>query len=499
MKSKVFNIVFIVLFMGVLILPMIFLNTKENQISGIDNRVLAEWPGISWNLSSKSAIEEYLDDRIGFREEMIEAYIELNDKLFHVMEHPLFMYGEDGHIFFKDDSYIAGYQRLNTDAQFLDSMVGFLEETQDYLSSKDIEFLYFLCPDKKTIYPEYFPSSIHVKMDNESVIGHMREALSKTDVNYIIPDQELLEAKNSQVVYNRKYDATHWNEFGAMIGHKLIDERLQEWFDDVPPLSEDDFDLTYKTMDTLDVAKFPIHEEVPSYTLKNDLSQDSTGYLEPYLHCTTTSFYTHCQNPNAGNGKILLVFTDSYFAGYSRFYTNRFSEVYFVHRQNYDYLQYLVNLTFPDVVIFETAERSIMGEMAETVNFNDYYYEPAYPGNTGFSDKEGPSYLITTTKGVRRDGTTLYLNTETGDNIISLTGRLNPEDDRTYNVYAHVGEVTLEADYCALHRLSSFDNLSEFSFSVQRRFMAQGPIELIAADAETGEQYLLDTFEVVYE
>lgn len=499
MKNKISNLVFSVLFMGILILPVIFLNTKENQISGIDNRVLAEWPGITWNLSSKSAIEDFLDDRIGFREEMIEAYIELNDKLFHVMEHPLFMYGEDGHIFFKDASYIAGYQRLNTDAAFLDSMVGFLEQTQDYLESKNIEFLYFLCPDKKTIYPEYFPKSIHVKTDNESVIEHMRSALSSTDVNYIIPDRELLEAKKSQVVYNRKYDATHWNEFGAMLGHKLIDERIQEWFDDVPPLSEDDFDLSYKTMETLDVAKFPIHEEVPSYTLKNELGQDSTGYLEPYLHCTTTSFYTHYQNPNAGNGKILLVFTDSYFAGYTRFYTNRFSEVYFVHRQNYDYLQYLVNLTFPDVVIFETAERSIMGEMAENANFNDYYYEPAYPGSADFSTGEKPSYLITTTKGVRRDGTTLYLNTEAGENIISLTGRLNQEDGRIYNVYAHVGEVYLEADYCALHRLSAFDNLNEFSFSVQRRYMAQGPIELIAVDAETGEQYLLDTFEVVYE
>ncbi|MBR6452790.1 MAG: alginate O-acetyltransferase, partial [Lachnospiraceae bacterium] len=84
MKNKISNLVFSVLFMGILILPVIFLNTKENQISGIDNRVLAEWPGITWNLSSKSAIEDFLDDRIGFREEMIEAYIELNDKLFHV-------------------------------------------------------------------------------------------------------------------------------------------------------------------------------------------------------------------------------------------------------------------------------------------------------------------------------------------------------------------------------------------------------------------------------
>ncbi len=61
-----------------------------------------------------------------------------------------------------------------------------------------------------------------------------------------------------------------------------------------------------------------------------------------------------------------------------------------------------------------------------------------------------------------------------------------------------MAEAYLEADYCALHRVAEFDNLDEFSFSVQRRYMAQGPIELIAVDKDTGEHYLLETYEVIY-
>lgn len=499
MKNKVLNIVFIVLFMAILIVPMIFLNTKENQISEIDNKSLTEWPGFQWNLSSREEIENYLSDRIGFREEAIEAYIELNDKLFYVMVHPLFMYGEEGHIYFKEPSYIAGYQRLNTNTEYLDSMVTFLEQTKDYLDSKNIPFIYYLCPDKKTIYPEYFPKSIHVKTDNESVVDHLRTKLSETDVDYIIPTEELKEAKKEKIVYNKKYDATHWNEFGAFVGHKLIDDKMRKWFDDIPPLTEDDYNLTYATMETLDVAKFPINEEVPLYTLKEDHAGDASAYLEPYLRCTTTNFYSHYINPDCENNRTLLVFTDSYFANYVWFYTNRFKEVYFIHRQNYDYLQYMVNLTFPDVVIFETAERSIMGEMVTTTDFTDYYYEPPYPGTAELKETEDISYLVTSTVGVRRDKTTLYLNPEIGENIISLSGRIKKTDpDKTYNIYAHVAEQYLEADYCALHRMAEFDHLDEFSFSVQRRYMAQGPIELIAVDADTGEQYLLTTFEVVY-
>ena len=499
MKKTIGNFVFIVFFMAILIVPMIFVNTKKNQISEIDNKSLTEWPGFHWDLSSREEIENFLNDRIGFREQAIEAYIELNDKLFHVMVHPLFMYGEEGHIYFKEDSYIAGYQRLNTDAAYLDSMVDFLQKTDDYLASKGIPFLYYLCPDKKTIYPEYFPKSIHVNEENESVTGYMEAALSKTDIPYIIPTKELTEAKKDQVVYNKKYDATHWNEFGALIGHKLIDERMQEWFDDIPPLTEDDFNLTYTTMETLDVAKFPINETVPLYTLKEDHAGDASDYLKPYIKCTTTNFYTHYINPDCPNGRRLLVFTDSYFANYVWFYTNRFQEVYFIHRQNYDYLQYMVNLTFPDVVIFETAERSIMGEMISTTDFTDYYYEPPYPGEAELKKTDDVSYLIISSLGVRRDGTTVYLNPEAGDNIISISGRIKKKDpNKTYYIYAHVAEEYLEADYCALHRMAEFDGLDEFSFSVQRRYMGQGPVDLIAVDAATGEQYLLDTLEVVY-
>ncbi len=505
MKKKLSNLIFIILFMAILLLPVVCMNTKHNQISRIDNKNLTEWPGFSWKLQTKDAMESYLNDRIGFREDAIETYIELNDKLFHVMVHPLFMYGQEGHIFFKDPAYISAYQRLNTDPEYLDSMVNYLQQTQDYLSSKDIQFLYFLCPDKKTIYSEYFPEEIHVQTENESVIEHVESALRRTDVNAIIPTEELLAAKQEKIVYNKLYDATHWNGYGAMIGHKLIDERVQQWFDDVPPLTEEDFNLNFEKRDTLDVAEFPIDEDVPVFTLKNDTSGDASYILNDYLDFENRNFFSHHVNPEAPNNRTVLVFMDSYFAGYTSFYTNRFKEVYFVHRQNYDYLQYLVNLTFPDMVIFETAERSITGEMPGASDFTDFYYEEAYPcahaniGEGNWSPDDAVGYTLTGTSGVRADGTTLYLNPEGGEGIVKVSGVYEPKDaGKQFDIYAHVSDAYLEADTCALHRLSQEEGLNRFSFSVQRRFLAQGPIELIAVDHETGEPYLLDTFEVIY-
>lgn len=504
--KKISNIVFIAIFMAFLIVPVIFMNTKENQISQIDNKTLTEWPGLSASLETRDEIENYINDRIGFREQAIEVYTELNDDLFDVMVHPLFMYGKEGHIYYKDPSYITAYQRLNTDPEYLDAFVDYIDKTSDYFKEKNIPFVFFLCPDKKTIYPEYFPDSIHVKTDNETVIEHVKSGLERTDVDYIIPTEELTKAKENQIVYNKMYDATHWNAYGAMIGHKLIDERIQDNFDDVKPLTEDDFDLSMVKMESLDVAKFPIDEDVPLYTLKSDTAESAADYLMPYLKITNTTFYNHYINPSVGNGKRILVFTDSYFSNYIWYYTNRFEEVYFVHRLNYDYIQYLTNLMFPDFVVFETAERSITGEMPLYCDYSDCYYEEPFD-EEGLSEavsetdsatdaSKKPEYTITNVAGVRQDGNILYLNPGNGDNIISIDGVIN--DRRNLKVYAHLSERYIEADYWALHRESLEEGLNKFSASVQRRFMTQEPIELIAVDSDTGEAFLLDTFEVVY-
>ena len=365
-KNHIASYVFIAAFVALLVLPVVFMNYKRDQISEYENKKLADWPRFELSEDYIKAVEEYAEDRIGFREGAIAFYTEANNALFHTMVNPLFMWGEDGNIYYKDKDYIAAYQRLNTDTEYIDSMVDFLEKTNDYLKSKDIRFLYFVCPDKKTIYPEYFPHTVHVKEDNISVLEYLDERMKGTDVDYIDPKDYLIAAKDNVLLYNKLYDVTHWNDRGAFIGHSLIDQKVQGWFDDVPPLNEGDFDLETVHVDSLDNAKFAIDEDIPLYKLRDDGMADYTELLKPSMDCETDTFYTHHINASAPNNRRLLVFTDSYFQSYQKFYDDRFREVYFVHRQNYDYLQYFVNLTFPDMVIFETAERSISSEMPLT-------------------------------------------------------------------------------------------------------------------------------------
>lgn len=503
-KKSIYNFIFIIVFLALCILPAVFMDHEQYKSSDIDNKTLTEWPGFSMDTETIRTIEDYVDDRIGFRSQAIYSYTKASDDIFGVMVHPLFMYGENDHIYYKDPAYISAYQRLNTDTEYMDSFVDFLEETNDYLESRNIKFLYFLAPDKKSIYPEYFPKSIHVKEDEESVISYMTNRLKNSDIEYVIPYEELMHAKDNQVIYNQKYDATHWNEFGSMIGQKLLDNHVQNWFDDVKPLSEDDYTLGFEKRTNLDQSDFPIDDDVPVYTLINDTSQNASGYLASSINLEVPTFYSHYMNPEVTNGKRLLIFTDSYFATYGKFYSNRFSEVFYVHRQNYEYIQYCVNLLFPDAVIFETAERSITGEMSQTTGLDEYFYEDSYSAavSGGVNETEKPEdleYTLLDVEGALSDGNRLYIDPNSGDSIVSVTGFIdNYSKNKDLDLYIIIDGNYLEVDYDALHKKAEEENIKYFNFDIQRRYIAPCDIRLIAVDKALGTEYTIETFEVRY-
>ena len=139
---KKLQVVFIALFFVLLALPLVFFNWEENVVSEIDNRQLTNnpfGPNAEPGADLTASLESYVQDRIGFRDEMILGYTLLNDQLFHKMIHPLYEYGKDGYVFFK--------QKQNV--QFGDYHIAFAEmlaEIQDYCQARDVPFLFVLNP-----------------------------------------------------------------------------------------------------------------------------------------------------------------------------------------------------------------------------------------------------------------------------------------------------------------------------------------------------------------
>lgn len=140
-----------------------------------------------------------------------------------------------------DDGYIRAYQHLATDEELIDSLVTYLDRTNQYLEKQGIPFVFLAGLDKKTVYGEEMPDYIHVDTTKESFMEMLARKLTEKQVPYVIPVQELRDAKQVERVYNQKYDSAHWNARGAMIGLRLLNEKVREMDPDVPLLTEDVF------------------------------------------------------------------------------------------------------------------------------------------------------------------------------------------------------------------------------------------------------------------
>ena len=130
---KIIRIAFICIFSIILLLPVAFFNFTPNAISEIDNRKLAENP-FSAEGDLTTNIENYVNDRIGFRDEMITGYTVLNDKLFNNMVHPSYSYGKDGYVFG------SGITVSNNFGEYHVDFANMVKSIQDYCTAREIPF-----------------------------------------------------------------------------------------------------------------------------------------------------------------------------------------------------------------------------------------------------------------------------------------------------------------------------------------------------------------------
>ena len=500
--KKIINIIFCVLFIFILVLPILFINKKTEQVSAIDNTILTEWPEGDFSLNNSDSYSTYFEQRVGFRKEAIALYTWVDAALFKLIPGDLHMYGKDGHIFFAQEPYIRSYQRLTTDDEHLNNTVTYLSNTQKYLEQSGISFLYFVCPDKKSVYGEYFPSSIYVNKKNETVLQSLSEKLDAAGVNYRIPLKELLEAKRIKKVYNKEYDTSHWNDLGAFIGHSMIDEWIQTQFTDIKHLDEDDYNLTYEHEDMLDIVKLPIDEDVPVYTLKKDTSTGIEYDMKGEILIRNNSPCTHYISGSVENDKVLLVFHDSYFKGHEKYYDNRFKEVYFIKHQNYEAIQYYVNLLHPDAVVFEMAERTISDALYAYTSLGTLTYETPYTGAGELVPTTSLSINITACSGATLNGEQLLIGADDGLSLVSLEGNLrllDGTDASKYDCYVRYNGITIEASYGPTFPDITPPSDGYLYVAFQKRLMMPGTMEWIAVDKETGIEYLVKSLEVEHE
>lgn len=374
--EKMVNFIFVLVFVGMIFLPFCLLDTTEIIDSSLENRRMTMWPGWHFNQEINAWYGHYVEDRVAFRETAVRFYMDATYAVFGEFSEDLHMYGKDGEVFPADNGYIRAYQHLATDEELIDSLVTYLDRTNQYLEKQGISFVFLAGLDKKTVYGEEMPDYIHVDTTKESIMEMLARKLTEKQVPYVIPVQELRDAKQVERVYNQKYDSAHWNARGAMIGLRLLNEKVREMDPDVPLLTEDVFTASSEEK-TLEFISLPITEQVPVYMLKSEYGDSilADGSLLDVLPHVAGTGIQHYLNENALSDKTILILQDSFLDGKQDFFAYRYQNVYMISRQNYESMQYYVETLKPDVVVFENAERAFVDDLYAYTNLANVTYE----------------------------------------------------------------------------------------------------------------------------
>lgn len=339
----------------VVLVPAALFRWESGIVSEIDNRMLAESPfspeerAKGGDLTGK--ITGYVNDRIGLRDEMILAYTVLNDRLFGKMVHPIYTYGKDGYVFPRMGNPVEY-------GEFQDAFADMVKQMQDYCEARSVPFLFAFEPSKTSVLQEYLPAG--VRYDN-SWVNQFLAALEERGVRYVDNTgvmRERIEA--GEEVFNRQFDAGHWNDVGAFYGVNTILETLREDFPGIHVNTWEEMSVSEEMETALPVSKFPIEEWVPLVSTPAE-TEDWRAFFDAEVERDAAyPGFNDCVNGArlAEGAPRVLVFQGSYMNGKGyKYFANALGE--YISVSNYENVinfDYYFSIFQPECVVFEVTE-----------------------------------------------------------------------------------------------------------------------------------------------
>jgi hypothetical protein len=375
---KVIQKITIIIFVVLLALPIVFMNHDPNHIITLENKIAAKIPvlfsGGSLNKEFISGFEDYWNDNIGFQKQATVLNIALFYKLFGKLKVTNYIMGKNKHLYYTSDGFsLKTYQGKNKlSEETLGRVLENFSDAEKYFNNRGAEFLFVPVPDKEGVYPEYYLDSVlqysnQYKLDQ--IISYLNNNSSLTVINL---RQALIESKNqSDYLYYKNYDCTHWNMKGAFVSYKKIMHYIQDRFDNINILSEDDFEISltpssgtiaHLSSSRLLSKAMGFKDIIYSYNKKG-------GYVslavDDYPLKTIDPAYNKYYRVNdiISDTPKLLILGDSFIYSFLLdIFGESFRELYFTSTRDPDLLKKIVDEYKPDIVIFEIVERAYWGD-----------------------------------------------------------------------------------------------------------------------------------------
>ena len=364
MLKKKINIVFITLFFLIILIPLAFTNYTKGKISVYENRVLAPFPALfvdhKWNKNVLSDLDKWINDNVGFRSDFIAANAKVQYELFNKLQkNGDYILGPNGEFDFAPSYIIKDILRENMKSEnTLKRMAKGFQVAKDFLAKKNIQMIYFQCTDKHTIYPEYYPDRlINQSKGKVSKTDTIIESLKKyTDIDFIYPKNELIEAKNNYDTYSKFGDSTHWTQRGAFIGYQLLMDKVNALnSNNYKVLKESDYNITLKDMGLTLFGGIHRICMLENFDIKNPQAKITNDKLTLFAEDKSNSFRT---NESVNNKTRVLILGDSYFNSFIvDDIAESFYETILIWGDYSQHFKTIIETYKPNIVIIENAER----------------------------------------------------------------------------------------------------------------------------------------------
>ena len=365
---RIINIIFITFFIGLLALPLLLVDLSSDRFSVRENRLLSARPKLSdiknHPVKFIREFDKWFKDSTGFRVQFVTLYnnAERNTWLNTVSYsegYLTFLIGEQGHHYSVHWGQIEKFQgkKYLSDNQ-LTNMAAKLEEVKTSLNKKGIPLIVMLGTDKESIYPEFYPKSIKrgpepIQLD--VITNYLQE---HTTVDIFNIKQALLAEKDNYLLYplvdNRTAaprDIAHYTEIGAFFAYRELMNYINIYFPEIIPYELSDIDINYDEIGT------------PFVSLKTEIvhKKFDPSFFD-HVNYDPVRFWGEAYENIEKYLPVLLLMRDSYgnYEYIGKYLAQHFSKVISIHFHNMNYLDEYIEKFKPDIIVFESAERTLI-------------------------------------------------------------------------------------------------------------------------------------------
>ena len=361
------NIIIIAIFILFLIGPNIsyfFVKDKVDLIN-YEKRDLSEKPALSFSelQTYPENFEKYYNDNIPYKNEIRNLRSLILYKYFDTGSNSKVIVGKNGWLFYNSgeqsgDGPILDYRNTTSYSQEVyDSTKEIIVNTNNELNKKGIEFYVLVAPNKENTYSDYLEGIVKRSNREESRTEELINYLkNNTEINIIYPKEALVNGRNTCNTYY-KYD-THWNNYGAYLGvielMKTIDSKFKEpeiqiSMQTINEIGNDSSSREGRDLLDMNSIYYNVKDKEPIINGFYDNVKYEYEFEEETEFKKSTS-------KNAIYDKTILFVGDSFRSAMFQYVSKLYSNTVFVHRNRYN--EDYINKYHPDIVVYETVERS---------------------------------------------------------------------------------------------------------------------------------------------